>query len=774
MSAPHETGPPIPAPSHPASAPPPGSPAPAASVDPDSMLGAALAYAAKGWPVLPLWGPEGDTCACGNADCGSPAKHPVGTLVPHGLQDASTDPDAIRGWWGACPSANVGIRTGSESGIFALDVDPAHGGEEALAALESHHDKLPPTLEQVTGGGGRHLLFAHPDQKVKTGTNVPGPGMDVRGDGGYIVAPPSVHVSGTRYRWKQGAGPTGRELADATPWLLEQVRAPESRPATGRSFTFDPTRAQEIKIVKAALAALKPERADDYEMWILVGMSMHSVDSGPAMLHLWIEWSRQSPKFREGECAEKWRGFRPDGDVGLPTLTRMAQEDSGGSFKVRSGPAAVTSQVANSNTPVVPDASWPDPLDPAALYGLAGDIVSLIEPHTEADPAALLIQVLVAFGSVIGRTAYFVADGSTHHLVLFATLVGTTSKGRKGTSWGRIFTLFEAIDEPWARDRVQSGLSTGEGLIWAVRDPIEKREPVRDKGRATGEYDDVEVDPGVDDKRLLALEAEFASLLRVLGREGNTLSPVVRQAWDCGRLRTLTKNSPATATGAHISIVGHVTRDELRRYLTTTEAGNGFANRFLWACVRRSKCLPEGGRVPADKLEELGRRLSEAVTFAQQAGELRRDDTARAVWADVYPALSDAKPGLLGATTSRAEAQVMRLACLYALLDRSHVVRHEHLMAGLAVWEYCQASARFVFGVDLGDPVADELLRALRNCNEGLNRTDLHRLFKNHRRAAEIDRALALLLEHGRVERQIERTDGRAIERWRAIAKVRS
>ena len=123
---------------------------------------------------------------------------------------------------------------------------------------------------------------------------------------------------------------------------------------------------------------------------------------------------------------------------------------------------------------------------------------------------------------------------------------------------------------------MMSGLSSGEGLIWQARDPIMKSEPVKEKGRVV-DYQEVMVDGGVDDKRVFAVEPEFASTLRVMNREGSILSAVIRQAWDTGNLRTLVKNSPAKATGAHISIMGHITRDELRRYLDRTEAGNGFA-----------------------------------------------------------------------------------------------------------------------------------------------------------------------------------------------------
>ena len=383
---------------------------------------------------------------------------------------------------------------------------------------------------------------------------------------------------------------------------------------------------------------------------------------------------------------------------------------------------------------------WPKPLGEAAFHGLVGRIVRTIDPHTEADPAALLVQLLVAVGNALGRTAHFIAEADRHAFNLFTVLVGQTAKGRKGSSWGWIPRLFETVNaqKPGGLRNttsvgqslnVASGLSSGEGLIWAVRDPVSEK------------------DEGVLDKRLVVLESEFASTLRVVGRDGNTLSALIRTAWDTGDLRSLTKNSPAQATGAHISIIGHITRDELLRELTRTEAGNGFANRFLWICVRRSKVLPEGGALNADELRPLGGELAEVLKFGQAVGEMKRDEASRVLWCEVYESLSDGQPGLFGAVIARAEAQVMRLAGIYALMDRSDVICVQHLGAALEVWRYAEDSARFVFGDALGDPVADEILGALRTHPEGLTRSDIRDLFSRNAKAVTISAALALLDE---------------------------
>lgn len=399
---------------------------------------------------------------------------------------------------------------------------------------------------------------------------------------------------------------------------------------------------------------------------------------------------------------------------------------------------------------------WPDPPHEAVYHGLAGELVRAIEPHSEADPMALLSQFLVAFSNIIGHGPHFTVESTRHALNLFLILVGLSSKGRKGSALEQSLRLLRGIDPAWSSTGVASGLSSGEGLIWAVRDPIYK---VR-KGKEELE------DEGVADKRLLVLESEFASTLRVMGRDGSTLSPVVRQFWDSGNVRALTKNSPARTTGSHVSLIGHITKAELLRHLDNTEAANGFGNRFLWLCVRRSKCLPEGGQIQSVNFTPFAQQLKQAVEFACTVDEMRRDGEARKIWGEVYPQLSQGQPGLFGAVTSRAEAQVMRIACLYALLEMSPLVREESLKAALAFWAYCEASARYIFGQSLGDPAADEILRALQGSSEGLTRSDLQDLFGRNRKSEEIGRALGVLAEHGLVRRKERRTGGRPEERW--------
>lgn len=409
-----------------------------------------------------------------------------------------------------------------------------------------------------------------------------------------------------------------------------------------------------------------------------------------------------------------------------------------------------------------PESSWPV-LDAAAFHGLAGRVVRKIEPHSEADPAGILLQFLVLFGNMIGRGPHFAVEADQHFTNLFTILVGETSIGRKGVSLNQAKRPLSEVDGGWASKRYVNGLSSGEGLIHAVRDPLEKLEPDEDGSGMSM----VVVDEGETDKRLMVIETEFAAVLKVLKRDGNTLSSILRNAWDCGDLRTLTKNSPTKATGAHISIISHVTKPELLRHFDSIDASNGFGNRFLWCCVKRSKELPEGGAGHEhDFSAEIG-ALGRAADFARKCGRLTRDNEAKELWHASYGTLTQSRPGLFGSIITRAAPQVMRLACIYALLDQSAAIQRCHLDAALALWRYCEDSAHWIFGESVGDSVADGILRLLQGTPAGCSRTEISKAFQGHQPAGAIDRALEGLKAAGLVASEKRRGDGRPVEVWR-------
>lgn len=562
--------------------------------------------------------------------------------------------------------------------------------------------------------------------------------------------------------------------------LLRVALDEKGQRSTSRPNDLDPdARDPDLDALADAIPNDDVPRAE----YIAVGLGFYAASGGSAEgFNAWDRWARKSAKYHGG-TRPQWEHFHdsPPDRTGKGALVERArridsafrlpswgpEERQGNDRRMESDEAskfasfasfAGTSDHQNHEEP------WPAPLAEPAYHGLAGEIVRAIEPETEADPAALLFQLLTAVGNIIGCGSFVRVEGDRHTPRLFTVQVGKTSKGRKGTSWGRVREPLELAARDWLESRVVSGLSSGEGLIHEVRDEIRRVEV--DKN--SGETSEVIADPGVKDKRLLVVEGEFAKALRTMERQGNILSAVLRDAWDRGDLRTLVKSSPTRATGAHVSIIGHITADELRRYLDRTEAANGLANRFIFVCVQRSKLLPRGGRrIDWSSFDE---RLRHALAAAGGMGEVQRTEAGWRVWEAVYAKLSEDRPGLLGAILARAEAQVLRLALIYALLDKQAFIDAPHMLAALACWDYAEASARHIFGQMLGDPVADEILRALRAVPQGMTRTELMHHFNRHLSSAELSRGLAVLARDNLIVAAVEQTKGRPAERWRVRA----
>lgn len=409
----------------------------------------------------------------------------------------------------------------------------------------------------------------------------------------------------------------------------------------------------------------------------------------------------------------------------------------------------------------------PEPSD-KCFYGLAGDFVKLVEPHTESDKMALLVQFLTLFGIIAGRYAYFLPENDKHFTNLFCVIVGNTATGRKGTSLGRVKQAFHDLDIYFQENCIVSGLASGEGLLYQVRDPITTEK----KDKETGNYETVIADKGVTDKRLLVVEGEFAQVLRVQGREGNTLSAFLRNFWDNGTARNLTKNSPLKTTNAHVGIIGHITKTELIDCLEEVEAANGYANRFLFVCGNRSKLLPFGGDVPENEMHRLRERLRQCLEFARGVERMQFTPDAARLWIVEYERLETSRFGYLGKITQRASPYVLRLACIFALLDKEKFITVQHLEAALSVWQYCEDSARYIFGNNTGDKLANKILVLLREAKtNGLTKTEIHDLTGRSYEADRINAALKTLFENrlARFE-NIKPADGKkTVEKWFAI-----
>jgi hypothetical protein len=413
---------------------------------------------------------------------------------------------------------------------------------------------------------------------------------------------------------------------------------------------------------------------------------------------------------------------------------------------------------------------WPT-LDSTALHGTAGQIVNLVAPHTEADPAAILVQLLAVFGATVGRGPHIVVGNDVHPAILHPVIVGRTSSGAKGTSYGVVNAVRkQALPEFDAN--IVSGLSSAEGLIEMVRDGTPADDATEDNH-----------DPGVTDKRLLVKETEYRSVLARCRREGNVLGPTMRQAWDGEVLRTLNrKNNKLIATDPHIVIIGHVTPREFRETLVASDLSGGSVNRLLICLSRRSRLHSRLGNIPESVLAAAAELFEAAYDQASVRGRLTFTDAFWRRWDRAYRDLNRDRPDTQAADASaRAVPMVLRLALLYTLFDRAAAIDVDHLDAALDLWAYAEHGTRWLFSSHELE-VQREAVGGLANFilgggSKGRTRTEIsvdH--FKRHKSAKEISAELAPLVHDGVVIEIKEETRGRTATRYvhRSCAKSES
>ncbi|MFF6981112.1 DUF3987 domain-containing protein [Streptomyces sp. NPDC008343] len=369
-------------------------------------------------------------------------------------------------------------------------------------------------------------------------------------------------------------------------------------------------------------------------------------------------------------------------------------------------------------------------------------------PHTEADPAALLFTLYAGAGAMIGRGPHMLTGGVEHGARIWPLIIGNTAGGMRGTSAAEVMRVLRVAGAGhFGNDKILNGLSSAEGLINCVRD-------------GSGDDEDEEAknhDPGVDDKRLLVIESEFASVLAHGKREGNALLPILRQAWDAGSLRALTVN-PRVATDPHIVIVGHITPTELRVKLRDSELAGGTMNRFLPVMSKRSKKLAHGGSLAPAEWDKLGTELASQVATAQEIGHMTRSTSADREWRDLYETRLTADftgDGPVAQVIARAAPQMLRLCVLVALLDDQRTdIDVEHIRAAEALWSYAEDSAWYIFGNGTGNPDLDKLKMFVdAGLETGVTRKMIaNECFGKHRTKAQLDALTAELIKLGGYE----------------------
>lgn len=677
-----------------------------------NVLDAALAYAAGGMHVHPI-----------RARSKEPAS-------PHGFKDATTDPAQIRAWFERSPDLNVAFATGQRSGRWILDIDA--GGAETVLDWERDHGGLPDTALHRTGRGGRQYHFACPAGLVIPSRVKFAPGVDTRGEGGYALLPPSV--TETAYTWLREGDPV-----EAPSWLIALVN--------GRQGVNVGLPGDEIAIQASTLAddPGAPSGERHATACRLVGCEIARGADPADILTAALAWASRC---RPPMAADEITGI----------VARLLTKE-------KAKPAAGPENLEDLELP--PAEPWPATPTIALSHGIIGDLLERIAPATEADPVALLATFLTAFGNAAGRGPHALVSGATRHGVnLFAGIVGRSGKGRKGSGLDLALLPLRQADPAWVEERIVSGLASGEGLVHAIRDPITRTEPIRE-GKEIVDYAPVVVDAGITDKRVLVVESELGAALRACRREQSTLSPMLRLAWDGSKLRTLSKNSPETATDPHVSVIGHIVVEELRKLMSDADVYGGLANRFLWILSRRSRLLPDGGELV--DLGDLVPRLAALLTQAKATGTMRRTPAARRLWADEYARLTSVpETGIVGAALGRGEAITLRVSMLMGLLAGRREIDEPDLRAAVDLWDYAAASTRIIFGGATDTPLEARILAVIR-AQAGIGRSAIARALGGKVPARELVSALARLRDAGSIVASSVRTGGRPAETWAVV-----
>ena len=502
------------------------------------------------------------------------------------------------------------------------------------------------------------------------------------------------------------------ELCSLAPFVVDRLLPVHSVGREAASaFEVEQVDAATVTDLRSALSAI---RSDDRDVWVSVGIALKTL--GEVGRGLWLEWSQTSDKWKPGD-ARQWDTFKPT-RTGYAAVFAKAQERgwvNPNSNAARVPDRTVQAELDRWEADTGEGFSIPTPkLRREAYYGILGEVAWAGSANTEAVPAALAINTLARFCATLGNAPYIAIGDDRRALRPFAIIAGPTGKGRKGYSAKLPERIYSLVDQRLGCPlRCETSASSGEGLVWMVRD--EKRVFVDGK--------EVVEDPGIIDKRVLLEVSEFAGVLAQAKRETSVLTSTLRDAWDGRRLSTPNKNNPCFASNPHFVVLGHITREELTKLLTNTDIKNGFANRFMMVYSARPKIVDDPLETPDYLVEAFAKRIEMAVRTAwmRHSAPVQLSDAAKPRWAQIRRELEGrTRTGDVMSLMARADTYVRILAAAIALINQEQVVEPAHLNAALAWVDHWEETANFCFTaaaqydeMEQVKTVADEIVAAL-------------------------------------------------------------
>jgi hypothetical protein len=745
----------------------------------ETLINAALAFRDAGYCAIPA------------AVTGTKQPWPDGPAWER-YKSELPDRSQVSAWFSNGRYDGFGLVCGAVSGgLEMLELEGraiAEGIHAAYRDALAAHD-LSELWQRISGGyaettpsGGLHILYRvdgapRPNTKLAR-TAAAEVLIETRGEGGFtIVAPSGGHTHPTGKPWQIARGGTAtiatisEEERDALYAVASTLdRSPVRQVQIPRTAASDQdgTRPGDDYGAKVGWQDIlaphgwRPVRnlGDDAIGWCRPGKEGPFISAttretgGLYVFSTSTPFDSETPysKFAAyavlnhgGDYAAAARQLRRDGygaprehdDDSISDLIAVTKEDE----RTKQDPGSFV--VSSSFVPTA---------DPAMYHGLLGEIVAAASPSTEADPVGIYASLLAGAGVAIGPSPHLQVGNTRHPLLIWPLLFGRTGSGRKGEATNTAEPFLHVAESAMA-DITVAGLSSGEGLIERIRDPS-------DDGK----------DPGVTDKRLLVVEAEFGSVMIRSRREGSTLAAVQRQAWD-GRALSVLNRKMLKASASHVAVIGHITPQEFRLRLAEADLAGGTYNRYLPLFVERTKLLAIPAGTGFDVISELGGKLGLAIAEARKTTLITLDGEATALWVDeLYPELgaSDDDDQAWTECTRRAAPYCLRIAGLLAVLDGQRAVSKSCLAAAGALARYSAASARYVLEKQARDPRLDRIRRALTMAGDaGMTRTDISALFNRNLRKEILDALLDQLCADDEYEKTLIATGGRPAETYR-------
>ena len=391
------------------------------------------------------------------------------------------------------------------------------------------------------------------------------------------------------------------------------------------------------------------------------------------------------------------------------------------------------------------------------FHGPLGDMATLIAPHVAWDPTAFVAQSLVAVGNWLGYRHFVAEEATQRHPNLFLAVVGGTASG-KGTSWRWAEWVMRGLDDAYVNERITTAVGSGEGLLAKITDPVVT---LNSKGEETVAID------GSPDKRVLYLEEELGQLFSKMMSQ-DSLEKMVTKGWDSGRLETTTKKEAMHCENPHVSIIGHITPDELTSRLEARLIDNGFSNRWLYLVIKPTQVkfdsptpdeingLTEVRDEMIDGLKRFSVSGGDEFVFTPDAKDAYLE-TARYLYDHPHS-------GAMVKQDARARPLLFKLAMIYAAIDGSNKIEVDHFLAARSLWAYCSRSARAFFGTKSGNENVDRFMELWRwNGFADMTLSDVSDLFSRNMNASKRNQMLDVLARDGvlRVEKGVAES-GRA------------